>query len=273
MRDMDNQNKTEQPEKRRGKNSDRKGFYLALAVCVAAIGIAAWSTYDTVSNFLEPENTGTNMSSPSAAATRRPAATLAPNTIEDPERYVGSGHGQGTADEVTVTPQTTETPAPTEAPAAAPVEPDPEPQTEPAAAKPEYTESDSFALPVSSGEILSPFSDAPVYSATMRDYRAHMGADYAASHGETVRSAANGIVLETYTDMLRGNIIVIEHGDYEISYCGLGETFLVAPGEVVSQGQDIGSVTAAPYESAMDPHLHIEVRQNGEAVDPAVLIG
>ncbi len=26
-------------------------FYIALAVCLAAIGIAAWSTYDTVSGF------------------------------------------------------------------------------------------------------------------------------------------------------------------------------------------------------------------------------
>ena len=68
--------------------------------------------------------------------------------------------------------------------------------------------------------------------------------------------------------MLRGNMIVIEHGDYEVRYCGLGETFLVHEGDVVTAGQDIGSVTASPFESALGSHLHIEVTRNGEPVDP-----
>ena len=74
---------------------------------------------------------------------------------------------------------------------------------------------------------MTEFSDTPVYSETMRDYRVHAGTDYTAAHGETVHACANGIVKETHTDMLRGNMIVIEHGDYEVRYCGLGETFLV----------------------------------------------
>ena len=57
-----------------------------------------------------------------------------------------------------------------------------------------------------------------------------------------------------------------------MKYCGLGETFLVHEGDVVTAGQDIGSVTAAPFESALDSHLHIEVTQNGEPVDPASVL-
>ena len=38
-------------------------------------------------------------------------------------------------------------------------------------------------------------------------------------------------------------------------------------------GQDIGSVTAAPFESALDSHLHIEVTRNGEPVDPESVFG
>ena len=32
----------------------KSGFYVALAVCLAAVGIAAWSTYDSVNSYLEP---------------------------------------------------------------------------------------------------------------------------------------------------------------------------------------------------------------------------
>ena len=32
----------------------KSGFYVALAVCLAAVGIAAWSTYDSVTRYLEP---------------------------------------------------------------------------------------------------------------------------------------------------------------------------------------------------------------------------
>ncbi|HAY64029.1 MAG TPA: hypothetical protein DCX90_10505 [Ruminococcaceae bacterium] len=140
------------------------------------------------------------------------------------------------------------------------------------AAEPTYTVSETLTRPVP-GEVMTEFSDTPVYSETMRDYRVHAGTDYTAAHGETVHACANGIVKETHTDMLRGNMIVIEHGDYEVRYCGLGETFLVHEGDVVTAGQDIGSVTAAPFESALDFHLHIEVTRNGEPVDPESVFG
>ncbi|MGN0478898.1 MAG: peptidoglycan DD-metalloendopeptidase family protein [Hominenteromicrobium sp.] len=262
--------KSEQEEKAKKGGSEKRGFYIALAVCLTAIGIAAWSTYDTVSGFLEPvngeaESAGTSSASPAAAASPAPAE-------DDPESSVSAGHAQGTASEIVLEPD------PAQQAAEAESEPEPaeaEPEEAPAeetVAEPDYTVSDRFLRPVGGDTVLTPFSEAPVYSETMRDYRAHMGADYAAEHGETVKAAANGIVRETYTDMLLGNTIVIEHGAYTFRYCGLGETFLVDPGEVVSAGQDIGSVTAAPFESAMASHLHLEVIQDGKAIDPESLL-
>ena len=35
----------------------RNGFYLALAVCLVAVGVAAWSTYDAVNGVVEPAGT------------------------------------------------------------------------------------------------------------------------------------------------------------------------------------------------------------------------
>ena len=37
-------------------------------------------------------------------------------------------------------------------------------------------------------------------------------------------------------------------------------------------GQQIGVVTAVPFEAAEEPHLHMEVRQDGVAVDPQMVI-
>lgn len=263
-------------DNQKGKKSSRGGFYAALAICVLAIGIAAWSTYDTMSGFLAPTDTEASKSTVRDTLTASVPA-------DDPETAVTEGHAHGTASSVPVEPETS---AAAEVEVTEPAEAVPEePAEEPAAAEPEetvpveataaepvvYSISDRYLYPVSSGEILAPYAEVPVYSETMRDYRVHLGMDLKAERGETVKAAANGIVKDAYTDMLLGNILVVEHGSVELHYCGLGETFLVKPGEVVSAGQDIGSVTAAPFESALEPHLHLEASENGQVIDPASL--
>jgi len=51
---LKNGQKNETDTQKERKRADRRGFYAALAVCVLAIAIAAWSTYDTMMDFLEP---------------------------------------------------------------------------------------------------------------------------------------------------------------------------------------------------------------------------
>lgn len=266
--------KTEQNTQNKRKKADKRGFYAALAICFLAIGIAAWSTYDTMSGFITPTDEGAVSSTVSA-----PQQTVEPSVItEDPESAVSEGHGHGTASAVVTDAEpekepaeSTAAPTENEAPAEETAAENTVPAEETAAEPVSYTPSESFLRPVGDGEILTAYSDIPVYSETMRDYRVHLGADYTAERGETVKAIANGIVKDAYTDMLLGNILVIEHGDTEVRYCGLGETFLVDPGEVVRAGQDIGSVTAAPFESAMETHLHIEATENGTPIDPETL--
>ena len=262
--------KNERDTKKKGKKADRRGFYAALAICVLAIGIAAWSTYDTMADFLTPVD---SVYESSSMDTTNVVNEVKPER-DDPEPTVSAGHGHATVSKVETDAPAEEVPvesvaAPTEEPVKTP-EPVQKP-VEAAAPVAAYTESEQYIRPVESAELLSAYSEAPVYSETMRDYRVHTGADYKAERGETVHAAANGIVKSTHTDMLLGNMIVIDHGGAEISYCGLGETFLVKPGEVVERGQDIGSVTAAPFESAMETHLHIEAVQHGKNIDPETL--
>ncbi len=113
---------------------------------------------------------------------------------------------------------------------------------------------------------------APVYSQTMKDWRIHAGMDETAQAGEEIRACANGQVKQTYSDSMLGNVIVVEHGDYEFSYCGLGEDFQVKEGDIVTKGQIIGTVTAVPSEAADAPHLHLEVRRDGAYLDPQSVI-
>lgn len=260
----------------------KNGFYLALAVCLVAVGVAAWSTYDAVNGVAEPANTDPTSSQlfQQQAEEVRSSQTVSaqPEEDQDPEEPASSA-----APTPTPSPQTQETAGavasqPEEGPESGEEQP---PESE--AAQPEqipangplYAISTQLQYPVQSQEVMKAYSaGAPVYSDTMKDWRIHAGLDLAAQSGETVAACGNGMVLSTYTDPMLGNVVVVQHGDFDFSYCGLGENFQVAEGDIVTQGQAIGAVTAVPAESADEPHLHLEVQRDGVYLDPqAVLNG
>ena len=62
----------------------RNGFYLALAVCLVAVGIAAWSTYDAVQGYMEPEDAGTSLSQQQADVSSQQRLD------EDPQAHRGA---------------------------------------------------------------------------------------------------------------------------------------------------------------------------------------
>ena len=274
--------------KRFSKEKRRGGFYLALAVCLTAVGIAAWSTYDSVTSYTAPQSSQqetadpedpearkkssqkeeTSKASPSAAEPS-PAPTPKPAEEESSQAQEAAGEPSPTQEPAQKEPaqkehaqaessgEETVTPQETQVPANAPL----------------YEISAKFIWPVASRQVSQAYSaGAPVYSQTMKDWRIHTGTDLSAQAGEEVLACANGQVLETTTDPLLGNLVTIEHGDFVFSYCGLGEDFAVSPGDTVAQGQVIGTVTAVPQESAESPHLHLEVRRDQVCLDPQSLL-
>lgn len=248
----------------------RNGFYLALAICLVAVGVAAWSTFDAVQGYM------------TATSTESSTSSARDDDPEAPRTPVPSGNSSGSAatpvrPAATPTPSPSATPAParpTPAPSAAPqaeeTEPDEQEESPQVPANaPLYEITDEMIYPLSAKEVAKAYSSgAPMYSATMRDWRVHTGTDLIAEPGEQVLACANGRVEQVYTDPMLGNVVVIEHGDYHFSYCGLGEDFTVAVGDVVTIGQAIGTVTAVPMESADEPHLHLEVRRDSAYLDP-----
>lgn len=261
----------------------RNGFYLALAVCLVAVGIAAWSTYDAVHGYLEPEGTSveSNLTQQQENDVRSGQEVSAGPDAEDPEapRTTSSKPAEQAAGSVTVNPGTSE--APSSAPKSssskgaesAPEKPEGSQEEQVPATAPLYEISTEMIWPLSSQETAKAYSaGAPVYSETMKDWRIHAGADLKAESGEGVVACGNGLVKQTYTDSMLGNVVVIEHGDYDFYYCGLGENFQVKEGDPVTIGQTIGTVTAVPSEAADQPHLHLEARRDGAYQDPVSVL-
>lgn len=269
----------------------RNGFYLALAVCLVAVGIAAWSTYDAVNSYVEPtqsqelvdqqeeevregQETLGNVDSADEQDGEGESAKASSSQSEidpdDPEAPRDSS-AQETAGEVT---QSSDAPEDSSAPEESSSSQEETSQTQEVPTNaPLYEISTEMIWPIEDGEALNEYSaGVPVYSPTMKDWRIHTGLDVAAENESPVLACGNGQVLETYTDSMLGNVVLVEHGDYLFYYCGLGENFLVQPGEVITMGQQIGVVTAVPFEAAEEPHLHLEVRRDGAALDPQAIL-
>ena len=103
----------------------------------------------------------------------------------------------------------------------------------------------------------------PVYNLQMP----HEGLDLIAPQDAPVYAAAAGRVTRvTRSRKGLGNEVEIDHGNgYVTKYSLLGD-IAVAQGRNVSRGQVVGRVGVSTFISA--PHLHFEVRYNGEVQDP-----
>ncbi len=117
------------------------------------------------------------------------------------------------------------------------------------------------------GEIISEFGFG--YSETFNDLRFHPGIDIALPPGYEVRAALAGTVVSISSTPMWGYEIVIKHGDkLETRYKGV-KPIKEKGGYQVEKGDVIGQVIHSPkYEAKMNPHLHFEVYEYGQAVDP-----
>ena len=131
----------------------------------------------------------------------------------------------------------------------------------------------SFSLPVSSGKLFKAHdSEMQVYSATMEDYRVHLGVDILAAEGTPVYAAADGTVIQVWEDVLMGQCIAVQHNGNAVSiYKNISVELPsgIKEGTKVKSGQQIASVgSSAMIEIADEPHLHYEMTVDGLSVDP-----
>ena len=99
----------------------------------------------------------------------------------------------------------------------------------------------------------------------------HTGLDLADPAGTPVQAAADGIVVAAATGRVGyGNYIIVAHGHGVETLYGHLDALAVAVGDSVVQGQVIGFEGSTGFSTG--PHLHFEVRVDGQFVDPLVYL-
>lgn len=94
----------------------------------------------------------------------------------------------------------------------------------------------------------------------------HTGIDISASYGTPVRASASGRVIFAGWYGGYGNMVILDHGGNISTVYGHLSRIVVKIGEEVAEGDVIGYVGSTGLSTG--PHLHFEVRINGDPVDP-----
>ncbi len=218
-----------------------KGFYVALGICLIAIGFSAWSGYSAfkaTDGDKHTENDSSLIITPSSSAQQNSEALV--NEEKEDIKYESD----------------TESAEPVES-----------------ATKAEAPAAKYFLYPVN-GEIIKDFSDTELqFSLTYNDMRLHTGIDIAADLKTAVNSSGDGTVIFAGKDELLGYTVKIDHGNNITAvYAGLSEALKVKEGDIVTSGTNIGSIGVVTSECVDAPHLHLEFYDNSLPVSPLSLL-
>ena len=244
------------------KKETRKlpGFYIAVCCCVLAIGAAGYFTQREEAKHTSVAVNDQEDSNP--IYTPEPIATALPTKIpvssipeaepiitEQPaEEAVSTSVQAAIADDYTLD------------------NPDLE-----ASITVSAEEAVSFVKPAA-GEILSQYSDKPVYNEALDDWRTHDGVDIAVNEGGSVCAAADGTVSEIGYNVM-GCTVTITHNDgYTTKYMQLESANEVQEGAADKKGDVIGVIGKSTAETVKEPHLHFEIYKDGTCLNPAEAI-
>ncbi|MEW5702908.1 MAG: M23 family metallopeptidase [Candidatus Zixiibacteriota bacterium] len=99
----------------------------------------------------------------------------------------------------------------------------------------------------------------------------HSGIDFAVREGTSVLATADGQVEYAGADSVYGFLIVINHANGFKTTYGHNSVILVATGDHVQRGDRIAFSGNTGVSTA--PHLHYEIVENGQPVDPTKFLG
>ena len=94
----------------------------------------------------------------------------------------------------------------------------------------------------------------------------HSGIDIPADQGAVILAAADGTVTEVGFDRERGNYLILDHGDGLTTLYAQCRNVETKEGDTVKAGEMIAAVGSTGMSTG--PHLHFEVRQDGQAQNP-----
>ena len=221
--------------------------YAVLALCVAGVGIATW--YSTSAKLLPDAQSETTTEGITAKIAADELTTV-PDPVT-PTSEDATPENNGDAENVTE-----------------------EGGVAVLASKDSVARAETFSLPLEAGIAKAYSNGEMVQSKTMGDWRVHNGVDFKGTVGDAVKAINNGVVKAVYDDVLWGTVVEIDHGQGMIAkYCGLGKGSTPEVGEKVKINDRVGNLGTIPIESADDVHLHLEILQDGKAVEPLAAMG
>jgi murein DD-endopeptidase MepM/ murein hydrolase activator NlpD len=120
-----------------------------------------------------------------------------------------------------------------------------------------------FILPAE-GPMTSPFGWRvhPILGTS----RFHNGLDFGSEYGSIIKAADSGVVISAEWAGGYGNAVIIDHGNGLTTLYGHTSLMYVTPGQAVQKGQPVAAVGSTGFSTG--PHLHFEVRRQGEPIDP-----
>lgn len=94
----------------------------------------------------------------------------------------------------------------------------------------------------------------------------HTGLDIAATRGTPIQVVADGTVTSASYNGAYGNLVKVDHGNGVETWYAHTSKMYVTVGQTVTAGEVIATVGSTGNSTG--PHLHFEIRMNGEHVNP-----
>jgi len=126
-----------------------------------------------------------------------------------------------------------------------------------------------FRFPLRQIQVSSPYG--PRINPVTGRPGVHRGLDLAAPEGTEVYAVKSGAVIDLGEDAILGKYVMISHDSIWVSLYGHLSAITTSLHAVVQSGSLIGRVGSTGQSTG--PHLHFELRQNGQTRDPAALLG
>ena len=210
----------------------RNSYYLAFVLCLAVLAVITVALVMTGSN----DNT---------------LQTGGGNQIED-----GGGSNDNTqepSDDVNQTPS------------------DDENQNQPSVDEKPTVSVIVFDMPVQGASIIKDYVGASVvYNQTLGLYTGHKAIDFAAEEGTVVCCVYDGVVESIEISKVNGTTVTVDHGNgIKSVYNSIEAVDSLQEGATVLKGDELGTVSTNNKTEHLDgAHLHFEVWENGEKIDP-----
>lgn len=100
----------------------------------------------------------------------------------------------------------------------------------------------------------------------LKVYRLHTGTDIATPTGAPIVAANSGVVIKSMYTSGYGNMVMISHGGGVSTVYAHGSEIIAETGQLVERGEVIMKAGSTGWSTG--PHLHFEIRINGQYVDP-----